>query len=130
MLSRIIVSKFETLEKSSLLDFDRFLNITFPYNIWLQEETKIRKDENTNESEKDDEAIELSYRIDDNPPWYLAVLLGFQHYLTMFGATLSVPIIIAPALCITDDVVVGKLISSTFFMSGIATLLQTTFGNR
>ena len=48
----------------------------------------------------------------------------------MFGATLSVPIIIAPALCVTDDVVIGKLISSIFFMSGIATILQTTFGNR
>ena len=48
----------------------------------------------------------------------------------MFGATLSVPIIIAPALCITDDLVIGKLISTIFFMSGIATVLQTTFGNR
>jgi hypothetical protein len=34
--------------------------------------------ENRNESEKDDEAIELNYRIDDNPPWYLSLLLGFQ----------------------------------------------------
>ena len=48
----------------------------------------------------------------------------------MFGGTISVPIIIAHALCVTDDVVVGKLISTIFFMSGIATLLQTTFGNR
>lgn len=30
------------------------------------------------ENIKEDEVIELSYRIDDNPPWYLALLLGFQ----------------------------------------------------
>ena len=38
----------------------------------------MESNENRNESEKDDEAIELNYRIDDNPPWYLSLLLGFQ----------------------------------------------------
>ena len=37
----------------------------------------MRANENNFESEKKEE-IELSYRIDDNPPWYLALLLGFQ----------------------------------------------------
>ena len=48
----------------------------------------------------------------------------------MFGATLSIPILLSPALCINDDVVTGNLISTIFFMSGIATLLQTSLGNR
>lgn len=48
----------------------------------------------------------------------------------MFGATLSIPIILSPALCVNDDVVTGKLISTIFFVSGIATLLQTCLGNR
>ena len=38
----------------------------------------MESNENRNESENDDEAIELNYRIDDNPPWYLSLLLGFQ----------------------------------------------------
>ncbi|XP_046846238.1 solute carrier family 23 member 2-like [Xenia sp. Carnegie-2017] len=91
----------------------------------------MTKDKRKQESKTSDvDTITLNYRIDETPPWYLALFLGFQHYLTMFGATLAVPIIIAPALCVTDDVVVGKLISTIFFVSGIATLLQTTFGNR
>ncbi|CAB4021079.1 solute carrier family 23 member 2-like, partial [Paramuricea clavata] len=72
----------------------------------------------------------LSYSIEENPPWYLAILLGFQHYLTMFGSNITIPLVLASPLCINDDVVKGKLISTIFFMSGIATLLQTIFGNR
>ena len=36
----------------------------------------------------------------------------------------------APVLCVNDEVVKGKLISTIFFMSGIATLIQTMIGNR
>ena len=36
---------------------------------------------------------ELAYTIDDVPPWYLCILLGFQHYLTMFGATGNIHIV-------------------------------------
>ena len=57
-------------------------------------------------------------------------MLGFQHYLTMFGSTLAVPLLLAPALGIEDPVEKGWLIATMFFVSGIATLLQTTFGNR
>ena len=39
------------------------------------------------ENEDTNVASELAYTIDDVPPWYLCILLGFQHYLTMFGAT-------------------------------------------
>ena len=53
-----------------------------------------------------------------------------QHYLTMFGATVSLPILMSPKLCVNDPVVTGKLISTIFFVSGIATLLQTCLGNR
>ena len=31
----------------------------------------------------------MRYRILDNPPWYEAIFLGFQHYLTMLGSTVS-----------------------------------------
>ncbi|CAM1309545.1 SLC23A2 (predicted) [Pycnogonum litorale] len=73
----------------------------------------------------------MIYSIDDNPPWYLSIALGFQHYLTMFGASLSIPFILAPQLCIQeDDAARGYLMSTLIFVSGIITLLQSTFGVR
>ena len=54
-----------------------------------------------------------------------------QHYLTMMGATVAIPFLLCPALCIEDtDPARGYIISTIFFTSGIVTLLQTTFGCR
>ncbi|KAI0217841.1 Solute carrier family 23 member 2 [Lamellibrachia satsuma] len=75
---------------------------------------------------------ELQYSVEDVPPWYICIILGFQHYLIMFGATVSNPLVLAPALCIgvNDNIVKSELISTIFFVSGIATLLQATLGTR
>jgi nucleobase transporter 1/2 len=74
---------------------------------------------------------ELIYSIDDNPPWVEALPLGFQHYLTMFGSTVAIPLILSEPLGLADKPVeLGWLISTMFFVSGITTLLQTTWGNR
>jgi len=72
----------------------------------------------------------LLYNIDDNPPVLETVILGLQHYLTMFGSTVAIPLILAPVFGIIDPVEKGWLIATMFFVSGITTLLQTTFGNR
>lgn len=72
----------------------------------------------------------LIYGIDDVPPLREAVFLGFQHYLTMFGSTVAIPLLLATPLGITDPVDLALLISTMFFVSGITTLLQTTWGNR
>merc|ERR1712223_1610776 len=61
----------------------------------------------------------------------MCILLGFQQYLTMFGATVSIPFILCPLLCISEnDPARGYIISTMFFVSGIITLLQVTFGIR
>jgi len=74
---------------------------------------------------------DLIYGIDDKPPMFETVTLGFQHYLTMFGSTVAIPLLMAGALGIKDDpVAIGWLIGTMFFVSGITTILQTTFGNR
>ncbi|RUS74744.1 hypothetical protein EGW08_017495, partial [Elysia chlorotica] len=74
---------------------------------------------------------DILYGVTDKPPWPLAILLGFQHYLTAFGSTLSVPLVLSVPLCMSDDKVgLGELIATTFFVSGIATLLQTSLGIR
>ena len=72
----------------------------------------------------------LIWGIEDTPPVFETAVLGLQHYLTMFGSTVAIPLLLAPAFGITDPVEKGWLIATMFFVSGITTLLQTTFGNR
>ena len=73
----------------------------------------------------------LIYGIEDKPPLFECLGLGFQHYLTMFGSTVAIPLLLAPAFGMQDDpAAIGWLISTMFFVSGITTLLQTTLGNR
>lgn len=90
-------------------------------------EIEIQVEETKASSEGDN----MLYKVDDTPPWYLSILLGFQHYLTAFGSTLSVPLVLQSAMCIGDDRVgLSEIISTIFFVSGLSTLLQTTFGVR
>ena len=73
----------------------------------------------------------LLYGIDDKPPLVETTVLGLQHYLTMFGSTLAIPLILSKPLGLEDKPVeLGWLIATMFFVSGITTLLQTTWGNR
>lgn len=73
---------------------------------------------------------ELLYGIDDVPPLPETLALGFQHYLTMFGSTVAIPLILGPVFGITKSTDMAALMATMFFVSGITTLLQTTFGNR
>ncbi|PVD30288.1 hypothetical protein C0Q70_09552 [Pomacea canaliculata] len=53
------------------------------------------------------------------------------HCLTAFGAIISVPLLLQDPLCMRGDPVAVSYIEGTIFVvSGIATLLQTTFGIR
>ncbi|MEM9071618.1 MAG: solute carrier family 23 protein [Myxococcota bacterium] len=73
----------------------------------------------------------LVYGVDDIPPPAETVVLGLQHYLTMFGSTVAIPLIMAGPLGIEGDAEkLGWLIGTMFFVSGIATMLQTTIGNK
>ncbi len=73
----------------------------------------------------------LIYGIDDIPPKREVFVLGLQHYLTMFGSTVAIPLFLADKLGIKDQPAdVAWLICTMFFVSGITTLLQTTWGNR
>lgn len=73
---------------------------------------------------------DLLYGIDDKPPMGETIVLGLQHYLTMFGSTVAIPLMLAPALGMTDAQDIGKLIATMFFVSGITTILQVQWGNR
>jgi len=69
------------------------------------------------------------YGIDDKPPMPRAIVLAVQHVLTMFGSTVSVPLLFGPAMGMSLEET-SLLISSVMLCSGVATLLQTTFGSR
>ncbi|XP_059162541.1 solute carrier family 23 member 2-like [Physella acuta] len=74
---------------------------------------------------------DILYKVDEIPPWYLCVFLGFQQFLTAFGATFAYPVIISGVLCIDgDDVGLGQLISTVIFVAGASSILQSTFGVR
>lgn len=78
---------------------------------------------------------DLIYSIDDRPPLPKAIALGFQQYLTMFGSTVVIPVLLIGALSVNESEAaaqahLARLIGTIFFVSGIVTLLQTTFGSR
>jgi xanthine/uracil permease len=71
----------------------------------------------------------VEYGIDDKPPLGQSVLLGVQHWLTMIGATIAIPLVLSGALGF-DAGQTAQLVGTFFVVSGIATLAQTTVGNR
>lgn len=71
----------------------------------------------------------ILYGLDDRPPLGKAIVLGLQHVLTMFGSTVAVPLMLGPPMGL-DTAGIAVLISSVMLCSGIATLIQSTFGSR
>lgn len=71
----------------------------------------------------------IIYSLESRPPPGQTVVLALQHVLTMFGATVSVPLLLGPQMGM-DAAQTALLISSVMLCSGVATLLQTTFGSR
>ena len=74
-------------------------------------------------------SVDIAYGIDDKPPLAESVLLGFQHYLTMIGASVAIPLALAGAMGMPGSAT-ARLIGTFFVVSGITTLAQTTVGNR
>jgi uracil-xanthine permease len=72
----------------------------------------------------------IVYPIGSKPKWPLAVLLGVQQYLTMFGATVLIPFIVGGAMKMPQDQL-ALMIATIFFTSGLCTLIQQSpLGNK
>jgi xanthine/uracil permease len=76
----------------------------------------------------------VEYGIEERPPLLESIFLGFQHYLTMIGATVAIPLAL---IFFMNDAggnmpadAEAQLIGTFFVVSGVATLAQTTIGNR
>ncbi|XP_076352590.1 solute carrier family 23 member 1-like [Tachypleus tridentatus] len=73
----------------------------------------------------------ILYTVDEVPRWYLCFLLGFQQCLMMFGTTVAYSYLVTPKLCIPEsDPARGYITSTLFFVSGLGSLIQSTFGTR
>lgn len=85
----------------------------------------------SSENESGTEATEIEFGIDDKPPVGQAVMLGLQHYLTMIGSTIAVPLALVGAMeGVGADPATAQLVGTFFVVAGVSTLLQTTVGNR
>lgn len=45
----------------------------------------------------------LHYGTDVIPPWRESLLLSFQHYVTMFGAKVAIPLVLAGSLGVSEE---------------------------
>jgi hypothetical protein len=63
----------------------------------------------------------MNYTVTDVPPLGTSLLLGLQHYLTMLGATVLIPLIVCPQMGANGQQT-AQVISSIFFVSGINTV--------
>ncbi|MCP9264869.1 Solute carrier family 23 member 2 [Dirofilaria immitis] len=72
------------------------------------------------------------YKANENPPILLALLFALQQVMVCVSALLTIPFILSNELCAGRDVYTLRvlLISSTFVVSGISTIIQTMLGTR
>ncbi|MEF8813380.1 MAG: solute carrier family 23 protein [Halovenus sp.] len=71
----------------------------------------------------------VTYGIEDKPPLGQSILLGTQHWLTMVGSTIAIPLVLSGFLGF-DSGQTAQLVATFFLVSGVATLAQTTIGNQ
>ncbi|KAH9520294.1 hypothetical protein Btru_060439 [Bulinus truncatus] len=86
---------------------------------------KIKVPETTIEKPK------LIYRVSQVPPLHLLIISALQHCLLNVGSPLSVTILVSEVVCAQkDDSYKTQILSASFFMTGLATIVMTTVGVR
>ncbi|KAJ8047236.1 Solute carrier family 23 member 2 [Holothuria leucospilota] len=86
---------------------------------------------------------DLVYRIDERPPWMLMIMMAvqnltftsrfpqLQHFSANFGGSLVLPILLSSSICFDKDpALLTRLIATTFFITGVSTILQIMLGSR
>ncbi|XP_011021854.1 PREDICTED: nucleobase-ascorbate transporter 11 [Populus euphratica] len=71
----------------------------------------------------------MRYGLRDNPGFALLMYYGLQHYLSLAGSLIFIPLIIVPAMGGTDRDT-AEVISTMLLISGITTILHSYFGTR
>ncbi|KAL3530424.1 hypothetical protein ACH5RR_009746 [Cinchona calisaya] len=71
----------------------------------------------------------MKYELRDSPGLVPIGLYGFQHYLSLLGSLILIPLVIVPAMGGNYEDT-ANVVSTVLFMSGVSTLLHTAFGSR
>ncbi|KAI3450677.1 hypothetical protein Pfo_007342 [Paulownia fortunei] len=71
----------------------------------------------------------MKYELRDTPGLVPIGLYGFQHFLSMLGSLILIPLVIVPAMGGTYEDT-ANVVSTVLFMSGVTTLLHISFGSR
>ncbi|KAK8697749.1 hypothetical protein V6N13_113887 [Hibiscus sabdariffa] len=71
----------------------------------------------------------MKYELRDTPGLVPIGLYGFQHYLSMLGSLILIPLVIVPAMGGTYEDT-ADVVSTVLFVSGVTTLLHSFFGSR
>ena len=76
-------------------------------------------------SEEVSEGTDQLYGLDDRPPWREALFVALQHVFAVFVGMITPPLLIAGALKLSASET-AYLVSMSLFVSGLATMLQTS----
>ncbi|XP_076887149.1 nucleobase-ascorbate transporter 12-like [Bidens hawaiensis] len=71
----------------------------------------------------------MKYELRDTPGLVPIGFYELQHYLSMLGSLVLIPLVIVPAMG-GDHEDTSKVVSTVLFVSGMTTLLQANFGSR
>ncbi|CAN1297899.1 Nucleobase-ascorbate transporter 12 [Linum perenne] len=71
----------------------------------------------------------MKYELRDTPGLVPIGFYGLQHYFSMLGSLLLIPLVIVPAMGGSQEDT-SNVVSTVLFISGVTTLLHTSFGSR
>ncbi|KAK9676891.1 hypothetical protein RND81_11G108200 [Saponaria officinalis] len=91
-----------------------------------------RSDEGVEIGGEEDEVIgrqsHLKYELRDIPGLVPIGLYGVQHYISILGSVILIPLVLVPAMGGSNET--ANVVSTVLFMTGATTLLHTFFGTR
>ncbi|KAI5070170.1 hypothetical protein GOP47_0014513 [Adiantum capillus-veneris] len=71
----------------------------------------------------------MKYEIRENPGIVPLVFYGLQHYLSIIGSIILIPLVIVPAMGGSDEDT-ARVVSTVLLITGLATLMHTFLGSR
>ncbi|XP_010278221.1 PREDICTED: nucleobase-ascorbate transporter 12-like [Nelumbo nucifera] len=71
----------------------------------------------------------MKYELRDTPGLVPIGLYGLQHYISILGSLILIPLVIVPAMGGSQEDT-SMVVSTVMFVSGVTTLLHTSFGSR
>ncbi|GAB6023966.1 hypothetical protein CHUAL_008695 [Chamberlinius hualienensis] len=100
---------------------------TFPEHL----ENDRSPNETQNRNKFKENAVDIIYSVTDVPPIGKTIVLSIQQFLTITCSMVTIPFVIYPAICVGDsDPARAYIMSTMYFVSGIATIVQVLLGVR